>query len=103
MWNNLDQNFLTIFSGAYYSWNPDSNARFSNVDDYEAFDRQVTPIMQNWQGVFEDARPDFMAKDRGPIVYAGYYFWGEKHLESVAPTAPLAGTLQAGGHDFMNE
>lgn len=100
-WNDLADKFITLFAGAYYAWNPMSDATFAQLQNYEDFDRIVFPVMQNWQAKFRDAYPDDMNRDRGPLVFNGFHIWGSRHGEPVAPTAVLAGTQ--GGHDYLNE
>ena len=74
--NDLENHLITLFAGAYFAWNPSSHAEFIELDDYEAFDRIVFPIMRNWQTCFRDAFPDALLLDRGPCVYNGFY-WEE--------------------------
>ena len=100
-WNNLAEKLVTLFAGAYYAWNPLSPADFANIEDYERFDAAVMPVMHLWQSRFRDAFPDAINRDRGPVVYNGYYMWGENHGRPVAPTAHLAETFA--GHDYVNE
>ncbi|MBT3276035.1 MAG: family 20 glycosylhydrolase [Spirochaetales bacterium] len=97
--NDLDRKMISLFAGALYAWNPVPDPPQS--EDYEMFDRQVFPIMHWWQGAFRDAFPDDIEQDRGPIVYSGYYLWGDKHHQPVAPTVPIADTWT--GHDYANE
>ena len=101
MRNDLDLNFITLFGGAFYAWNPSAQTSFSDIEDYEHFDQLVFPLMLRWQTLFPDANPDRIAQDRGPKVFNGFYLWGEHHGRPVAPTAPAANTLY--GHDYLNE
>ena len=98
--NNLDANFLSLFAGAYFLWNPVAETSFSDLEEYETFDRIVLPIMRVWQRRFEDARPDAIAVDRGPHVEMGRYVWGEKHGMPVAPS--VVGE-EATDHDYAQE
>jgi hypothetical protein len=102
-WNNIDEKFVSLFAGAYYIWNPSAKTSFANVEDYEAYERIVFPIMYGWQAAFRDANPDAIREDRGPVVHLGHYHFGGHHHQPVAPTAPLAGTLANSGHDYFNE
>ena len=99
--NDLDNHLITLFAGAYYLWNPKSTAHFADLEDYEAFDLKVFPIMRKWQSTFKDAFPDDLAADRGPNVYNGYYWGGESHGKPVSPCVAETDTLF--GHDFLNE
>lgn len=87
--NNLDYNLVSLFVGAYFAWNPRPWTRFAEIADYETFDRFVYPVMRRWQGTFRDASPEEIRADRGPEVFLGYYVWGEKHGQPVAPTATV--------------
>jgi len=100
-WNDIGQKFFSLFAGAYYIWNPHPPSVFADFEEYENFDRFVFPIMYWWQSTFRDAFPDDIQTDSGPLVYMGYYMWGPKHGQPVAPTAPTADSLS--GHDFLNE
>ncbi len=100
-WNDLSRFLISYFAGAYFAWNPDSPAPWTDLEDYEAFDRLVFPVLHAWQSIFREAFPDAIDRDRGPLTYNGYYLWGDRHLEPVAPTVPAAGTWH--GHDFLNE
>ncbi len=102
-WNNIDEKFISLFAGSYYLWNPDAETSFANLADYESYDRVVFPIMYGWQAAFEDANPDDIRKDMGSVVHVGYYHFGGRHHLPVAPTAPLAETLSAHGHDYLTE
>jgi hypothetical protein len=88
--NDFEDRFLSLFAGAYYAWNPSSPAYFANLDDYEEYDKAVIPIMHQWQATFRDAFPDEIRKDRGPQVFNGFYRWGPRHGEPIAPTAACA-------------
>ena len=99
--NNLADNLITLFCGAYYSWNPRPLTSFADVEDYEGFDHKVFPIMHDWQALFRDAYPDDLRREQGPLVVNGYYLWGERHGEPVAPTVPVANTRL--GHDYLGE
>ena len=101
LWNELERQLISLFAGAHYAWNPMADTKFDNATDYENFDQIVFPIMRWWQTKFRDGFPDDIRRDRGPIVFGGFYLWGDKHGKAVAPTAPLANTL--GGHDYLNE
>jgi hypothetical protein len=101
MRNDLERNFITLFGGAFYAWNPSAQTSFSDIEDYEYFDQMFTPVMLRWQSLFPDANPDLIVHDRGPNVYNGFYLWGKHHGQPVAPTAPVANTLY--GHDYLNE
>ena len=90
--NDLARNLITLFSGAFSAWNPLATTSYSAVEDYEMYDRAVIPIMRSWQVLFPDAYPDDMLRDQGPEVSYGYYLWGDRHGQPVAPTVPLAGT-----------
>ncbi len=85
--NNLDRNLVSLFVGAYFAWNPRPWTRFAEIDDYETFDRFLYPVMVRWQGAF--ASPEEIRRDRGPEVFLGYYVWGERHGQPVAPTATV--------------
>ena len=98
--NDLARNLITLFSGAFWAWNPLASSSHASVDDYEMYDRAVFPIMRRWQLLFPDAYPDDMLRDQGPEVSFGYYVWGERHGEPVAPTAPLA--LTTGTLDYLH-
>lgn len=65
------------------------------------FDQHVFPILHWWQTHFKEAWPDEIRADRGPLVFNGYYLWGDpaNHGKPVAPTAPITGTSYA--HDFL--
>ena len=54
-----------------------------------------------WQSNFRDAFADDIERDRGPLVYNGFYLWGKNHGKAVAPTAIAANTTD--GHDYLNE
>jgi hypothetical protein len=99
--NDLDQKLLSLFAGAYFAWNPDSGIAFSELEDYEEFDRHVFPFMYWWQDTFRDAFQDDICQDRGPVVNNGFYLWGKNHGQPVAPTVTAANT--AIGHDYLNE
>jgi hypothetical protein len=99
--NDLENHLITLFSGAYFAWNPFSRAEFAELDDYEAFDRIVFPIMRNWQTCFRDAFPDELSADRGPCVYNGFYWAGEKHGQAVSPCVKQAQTIRQ--HNFISE
>jgi len=99
--NDLRAKMISLFTGAYYAWNPLANTELATIEDEEEFDRKVFPVMYNWQSNFRDAFPDDIEHDRGPLVVNGYYLWGPKHAQPVAPTAPLANTRE--GHDYLNE
>ena len=99
--NDLDQKLISLFAGAYFAWNPNSGTRFSELEDYEEFDRHVFPFMYWWQATFRDAFQDDICRDRGPVVNNGFYLWGPNHGKPVAPTVPVANT--AIGHDYLNE
>jgi hypothetical protein len=101
MRNDLDQNFITLFSGAFYAWNATALTEFSDAEDYERYDQLVFPIMLRWQTIFSDGHHDLILQDRGPNVFNGFYLWGNQHGKPVAPTAPAANTLY--GHDYLNE
>ncbi len=100
-WNDIDRKFISLFAGAYFIWNPHPPTEFAEVEDYENFDRLVFPIMHGWQSTFRDAYPDEMQHDSGPLVTMGFYMWGDKHLQPVAPTVIPANSWY--GHDFLNE
>jgi hypothetical protein len=100
-WNQLENQLVSLFAGAHYAWNPMAETRFDQAGDYEEFDQIVFPIMRTWQTRFRDAFPDDIARDRGPLVFGGFYLWGDKHGTPVSPTTPYANT-QA-GHDYLNE
>jgi hypothetical protein len=102
-WNNIDAKLISLFAGSYYLWNPSAESSFAEVEDYEAYDHIVFPIMYGWQAAFKDADPDAIREDRGPIVHLGHYHFGGRHHRPVAPTAPLAMSLAANGHDYLNE
>lgn len=91
--NDLDEKFLSLFAGAYYTWNPAAPTTFAAIEDYELFDRHIFPIMYSWQTAFRDAFPDEMRQDRGERVLWGFYLWGEKHGQPVAPSAAAADTF----------
>jgi hypothetical protein len=97
--NNLERNLISLFSGAFWAWNPQAETSFAALQDYESFDRIVFPIMQNWQRYSRDAYPDDLAQEQGPFVSYGYHVWGRRHGEPVAPTVPIAGT--ATGLDYL--
>jgi N-acetyl-beta-hexosaminidase len=99
--NDLVENLVTLFAGAYFAWNPNSPVEWTSTEDYEEFDRYVFPAMQWWQTNFRDAFPDDMRNDSAPFVYNGFRMWGENHGKPVAPTAVAADTL--GEHDFLQE
>jgi hypothetical protein len=90
--NNLAESFISLFAGAYYAWNPFSPADHADVEDYEQFDKRVFPIMHAWQSLFRDAFHDDLVRDQGPSIVMGYYRWGSKHGQPVAPTVPAANT-----------
>jgi hypothetical protein len=92
--NDLARNLVTLFSGAFWAWNPLAVTSFAAVEDYEMHDRAVIPIMRTWQLLFPDAWPDAMLRDQGPEVSYGYRLWGERHGEPVAPTVPIARTAE---------
>jgi hypothetical protein len=102
-WNNIDEKLMSLFSGSYYLWNPGAETSFASVEDYESYDHIVFPIMYGWQSAFKDANPDAICKDRGPVVYLGHYHFGGRHHQPVAPTASLAMSLAANGHDYLKE
>ena len=91
--NDLEHKLLSLFAGAYYAWNPVAETSFASIEDYELFDRQVYPIMMGWQSAFRDAFPDEIRRDRGEQVFWGFYLWGQKHGQPVAPTAAAADTF----------
>lgn len=99
--NNIDENFLSLFAGSYYLWNPRAKTPFCHTEDYESYDRIVAPIMEKWQTLVSDARPDLLRIDRGPMVRMGRYVWGSKHGMPVAPT--VTANEHAADHDFLNE
>lgn len=101
IWNDLERKIVSLFNGAYYAWNPLAEPDFARLDDTEAYDRIVYPIMYWWQTNFRDAFFDDIQKDRGPLVYNGHYLWGEKHGQPVSPTVTFADTKA--GHDYLNE
>jgi len=73
----------------------------ADEDDYESFYRTVFPIMDWWQSTLRDAYPDDIDSERGPFVRFGWYRFGDKSGQPVAPTVPQAGTLYE--HDYLNE
>lgn len=97
--NDLAQKLITLFSGAYFAWNPDSPVEWSHSEDYEEVDHFMFPIMHWWQTNFRDAYPDEIQKDSAPYVYFGYYMWGDRHGQPVGPAAPMANTLFE--HNFL--
>jgi hypothetical protein len=99
--NDLDNHLISLFAGAYYAWNPCAQTEFSELEDYEAFDRIVFPIMRNWQTACRDAFPDDLCADRGPCVYNGFYWGGAKHGMAVSPSVIQAKTSRQ--HNFINE
>jgi hypothetical protein len=101
MRNDLDRNFISLFAGAFYAWNPNAKTEFSDVEDYERFDQLAFPAMLRFQTLFPDANPDRIVEDRGPNVFNGFYIWGENHGKPVAPTTLAANTIY--GHDYLNE
>ncbi len=101
LWNDLERKIVSLFNGAYYAWNPLTESDFVNLDDTEACDRIVYPIMYWWQSNFRDAFFDDIQRDRGPLVYNGHYLWGENHGKPVSPTVTFADTRA--GHDYLNE
>jgi hypothetical protein len=100
-WNDFSRMMLSNFAGGYFAWNPFAKTDFAGEEDYESFDRTVFPIMDWWQSTFRDAYPDAIDADRGPLVRFGWYRFGDKHGQPVAPTVPRAGTLYE--HDYLNE
>ncbi|OGS26050.1 MAG: hypothetical protein A2297_04435 [Elusimicrobia bacterium RIFOXYB2_FULL_48_7] len=100
-WNDLENKFISLFGGAYYLWNPSAKTEFADLEDYEDFDSRVFRILFRWQGNFRDAFPSDIARERGPLVCGGYYYWGNRHLKPYAPTAAAAGTFK--GHDYQND
>ena len=96
--NNLSENFITLFAGSYYLWNPFSPAGFADLEDYEAFDRIVFPIMRRWRNCFAECSYDGMKEDQGAYVFNGFFFPSGK---PVTPAVLEANTM--GGHDFVNE
>jgi len=101
LWNDLERRLALLFNGAYYAWNPLAKSDFSHLEDIEACDLKVFPIMYWWQSNFRDAFADDIERDRGPLVYNGFYLWGKNHGKAVAPTAIAANTTD--GHDYLNE
>ena len=99
--NDLENHLISLFAGAYFAWNPLSEADFVEIEDYEAFDRIVFPLMRQWQSTFREAFPDDLLADRGPCVYNGFYWGGDNHGRPISPCAEKAGTTQQ--HDFINE
>jgi hypothetical protein len=85
--NDFERRFLSIFAGAYYAWNPASPAPFAYDDNYEEYDKAVFSIMGRWQNTFRDAFCDELEKDRGPLVFSGFYHGGPHHGEPAAITA----------------
>jgi hypothetical protein len=100
-WNDWDRLFITYFAGAQYLWNPFPATPASGAPDQESCDRFIFPVMHHWQTVFPDARPEALLRDRGPLVFRGFYQWGPDHGKPVSPSAASAGTFR--GHDFVNE
>ncbi len=100
-WNDWDRLFITYFAGAQYLWNPSPPTIAGDNDDHESCDRFIYPIMHTWQAQFADARPEALERDRGPLVFRGFYQWGPDHGKPVSPSAEAAGTFR--GHDFVNE
>jgi hypothetical protein len=90
--NNLAENLISLFAGAYYAWNPFSPTDFADLEDYERFDQRAFPMMHAWQSLFRDAFHDDLKRDQGHLIVMGYYRWGPQHGQPVAPTAPAANT-----------
>jgi hypothetical protein len=45
--------------------------------------------MRAWQAKFKDGDPEAIDTDRGPEVYRGFYCWGKKAGQPVAPTVTM--------------
>lgn len=99
--NTLDEHIMMLYAGAGYIWNPFPNRNFDTIEDNEACDRILYPMLNNWQDAFPEARPDRIAKLRGPSVYCGFYWFNERHGESVSPSFRAANT--ANQHNFLKE
>jgi hypothetical protein len=99
--NDLENHLITLFAGACFAWNPLPNTEYADLGDYEAFDRIVFPIMRQWQSNFSDAFPDNIIADRGPSIYAGFFWGGARHNQPLSPSATVANTTEQ--HDFINE
>jgi hypothetical protein len=100
-WNDLDQKMISLFGGAYYTWNPFAAAEISEIEDYESYDSKAFPIMCWWQKTFKDACPDNIRQDNAPVVHDGIYFWGDKHGQPVAPTVIFSRRMET--PDYVNE
>ena len=84
--NDIERRFLSLFSGAYYAWNPASPTEFADEEDGELYDKAVFPIMGRWMTAFRDAYPTEIEKDRGPVISGGRHGWGPRQGEAIAPT-----------------
>ncbi len=101
-WNDIENKFVTLFAGGYFSWFPNSESPLATTDDSENFDRVVFPIMSNFVSIFrEDIDFDKLREERIETVFNGYYLTGKARYKPVAFTVPLANT--AGGHNFIAE
>ena len=87
--NDLAGQLLGLFGGADYAWSPDTPVKQSTKSDDvgEILDGEVGIRMRRWQARFKDADPEAIDKDRGPEVVEGFYCWGDKAGQPVAPTA----------------
>jgi hypothetical protein len=85
--NDVAGQFLGLYGGADYSWNPFTAWEREN-DPVREDQRGFTAMrMRRWQALFPDAEPEALNADRGPEVSAGLYCWGPMAGKAAAPTA----------------
>ncbi len=101
-WNDVDNKFVTLFAGGYFSWHPNPGNDLEKTIDPENFDRVVFSLISDFTRLFKnDIDFDKMKEERIETVFNGYYLSGDKKYQPVAPTVPLART--ASGHNFITE
>lgn len=86
--NNVSGHLLGLYGGADAAWSPFTQTLERNKKHCtgEYIRGQVYVRMRDWQAKFKDGDTEAIDADRGPEVYKGYYCWGEKAGQPVAPT-----------------
>ncbi len=86
--NDVSGHLLGLYGGADAAWSPETPTleRSKGHSTGEYIRGKVSFRMRDWQAKFKDGGPEAINADRGPEVYRGFYCWGAKAGQPVAPT-----------------
>ena len=89
--NNLPGQFIGLFGGAGYIWNPGWRSIDLDKDPYGERSRGLlSRRMKRWQSAITDADDQALRFDRGWEVYRGVYVDGPLAGKSVTPFSVLS-------------